>query len=70
MTVDVVRPRGWTPVGTHTGGLLPLAAAPLRPSCSYCWGAGKVHEMANGRMQWPPVPCEECFGTGYEWRTA
>jgi hypothetical protein len=46
-----------------------VEAEPLRPSCATCWGQGKVHEMSGGRLQWPPVPCTECFGTGLEWRS-
>lgn len=38
--------------------------------CAHCWGQGKIHEMSRGRLQWPPVPCDECFGTGRDWRTA
>ena len=57
---------GWSPDGTHTG--TPTPAPEMREFCAHCWGSGKIHEMANGRMQFPAVPCDECFGTGQSWR--
>lgn len=79
MIVEIERPIpiGWRAEGTYTERTMVLAKAPLPPPtptlevrefCAHCWGAGKVYEMAGGRMQFPATPCDECFGTGFSWR--
>lgn len=64
MIVDTVRPRGWSPTGTHTGGCHSRALAEViwRP-CSACWGQGRILEQRPGDMTYAHT-CATCLGVG------
>ncbi len=63
MIVDIIRPRGWSPAGTHTGGCHERQHEATWRDCPTCWAAGRIYEQRPGNI-WYAETCPTCLGVG------
>jgi hypothetical protein len=54
----LVRPKGWTPERTHSGG----CEAQAWRDCPTCWRQGRIYEAAGDG--WIVEVCPTCIGVG------
>lgn len=58
MGVLLVKPKGWSPAGTHSGGCERTAWR----DCPTCWRQGRIYRHSGGG--WEREVCPTCLGVG------
>jgi hypothetical protein len=54
----LVRPKGWSPAGTHSGG----CEKTVWTDCPMCWRGGRIYEQLEDG--WLMYVCPTCIGVG------